>query len=194
MADDPNEVSRAAILQSMTTEAGGFYATITTVASTFLGASLLFFDKFVIARTTFSLVFLGVSWTSLVISLACVAHVRYLNLKSGRLVLRGKDASADALDTVSYRYSNVAQGSLIVGMAALVLVGLANVNNLGRKENAVHDPSRPSSPQTEQKTIPYGSLNKPDTAPVQTPAQTTTQTQTPASTPQPTTSQPNKKD
>jgi len=178
----------------MTTEAGGFYATITTVASTFLGASLLFFDKFVIARTTFSLVFLGVSWTSLVISLACVAHVRYLNLKSGRLVLRGKDASADALDTVSYRYSNVAQGSLIVGMAALVLVGLANVNNLGRKENAVHDPSRPSSPQTEQKTIPYGSLNKPDTAPVQTPAQTTTQTQTPASTPQPTTSQPNKKD
>jgi hypothetical protein len=193
MPDDPNEVSRAAILQSMTTEAGGFYTTITTVASTFLGASLLFFDKLIIARTTLSLVLLGVSWISLVISLACVAHVRYLNLKSGRLVLRGKDASADALDTVSYRYSNVAQGSLIVGMAALVIVGLANVNNLGRKETAVNNPNS-SSPQTEQKTIPYGSLNKPDAVPVQTPAQTTTQTQTPASTPQPTTSQPNKKD
>ena len=54
----------------------------------------MFFDKFVIARTTFSPVFPGVSWISLVTPLACVAHVHYLSLKSGRPVLRGKDASA----------------------------------------------------------------------------------------------------
>ena len=58
-------------------------------------------------------------------------------------------------------------------------------------DNAVYDPNRPSSPVTEQKTIPYSSL-KPNNAPIQqTPAQTPTQT--PASTPQPT-SQPSNKE
>src|ERR1017187_28536 len=135
MADDPNVVSRSAILQSITTEASGFYTTVTTVASTFLGGSLLFLDKFVTARTTFSLTLLAVSWIALVGSISCVARVRYLNLKSGRLVLRDNYDSADAIDAASYRYSNWSQWLLIVGMAALVIVGLARVDNFGKKEN-----------------------------------------------------------
>jgi hypothetical protein len=187
MADDPNVVPRSAILQSITTEASGFYTTITTVASTFLGASLLFVDKFLIAWTMSSLVVLAVSWVSLVASIACVARVRFLNLRSGQLALQEKFDAAAAIDTQGGKFSTSAQWCLIVGMAALVVVGLANVRNLERKEDTVNSPSRPPQP-TEQKSIPYGSL-KPNTTPAQSPSQTTTQT--PASTPQPT-SQPKK--
>lgn len=182
MPDDPEVVSRSAILQSITTEASGFYTTITTVASAFLGASLLFFDKFLIARTTFSLVLLAVSWITLVASIACVARVRCLNLKSGRLVLRNDYDSADAIDNQSAKLSTSAQWCLIVGMAALVIVAIANVNN--RKENLTVDNPNSNSTQHLERTIPYGSLRKPDTAPVQTPEQTSTQT--PASPPPPT--------
>lgn len=190
MADDPNVVPRSAILQSITTEASGFYTTITTVASTFLGASLLFFDKFIVTRTTLSLVLLGVSWITLVAAIACVARVRFLNLRSGQLALQDKFDAADAIDKRSAKFSTAAQWCLIVGMAVLVVVGLLNVNNLGRKEDAVKSPES-RTPQREERSIPYGSL-RPNTTPVQqTPAQTPPQP--PASTPQPT-SQPNSKE
>lgn len=188
MADDPNVVPKSAILQSITTEANGFYTTITTVASTFLGASLLFFDKLVIARTPLSLVILGVAWVALVAAIASVARVRFLNLRSGRLALQDKFDDAAAIDIQSGRCSASAQWCLIVGMVGLVIVGLANVNNLGKTENPTVNNPNSGIPQKEERSIPYGSL-KPSTPPVQTPAQTPTQT--PASTPQPT-SQPKK--
>src|ERR1044071_2483550 len=121
MADDPNIVSKAAILQSITTEASGFYTTVTTVASTFLGASLLFADKFLSVGTTFSLLVLAVSWLSLVASIASIARVRFLNLKSGQLALQDRFDAAAIIDTRSGRYSTSAQWCLIVGMAALVV-------------------------------------------------------------------------
>ena len=188
MADDPNVVSKTAIFQSITTEAGGFYTTVTTVASAFLGASLLFIDKFISGGSTPSLVLLGLSWISLVASLGCISYVRYLNLESGRLALEDNFKGAGVVDLRSRKVLTASLVCLIVGMTALVFVGLANVNNLGRKDNSMNSPSRPS-PQTEQKTIPYGSLAKPDSGPVQTPGQTTTPTQTTPSTSQPKTRQ-----
>jgi hypothetical protein len=183
MADVPDVVSKTAILQSITTEASGFYTTITTVASSFLGASLLFFDKLVTTRTAFSTVVLALSWVALVAAIACVARVRYLNLKSGQLALREDYDRASIIDTQSGKLSTSAQWCLILGMTALVIVGVTNVNNLTKKENiSVNNPN--SGSQNLEKTIPYGSL-KPSTAPVQQPpAQAPTQTpmQTPAST------------
>lgn len=183
MADDPNVVSKSAILQSITTEASGFYTTVTTVASTFLGASILFVDKFLTAGTTFSLVVLAVSWISLVCSIACVARVRFLNLKSGQLALQDDYEGAGAIDLQSGRFSTSAQWCLIVGMVALVVVGLANVNNLGKKDNITVNNPNDGIPQKEERSIPYGSLKR-NTAPVQPPLPTPTQT--PVSTPQPT--------
>lgn len=181
MPDDLNVVSRSAILQSITTEASGFYTTVTTVASTFLGASLLFVDKFLIVGTAISLAVLAVSWISLVASIACVAHVRFLNLRSGQLALQDKFDDAAAIDTRSGKFSTAAQWCLMVGMAALVVVGLANVNNLGKKENAVNNPNVVCLDKLD-KTIPYGSL-KPTTTPVQAPAQPSTQPSTVTPTP-----------
>jgi hypothetical protein len=171
MADDPNVVSKSTILQSITTEAGGFYTTITTVASTFLGASLLFADKFLTAGNAFALAALAVSWIALVSSIAFVAHVRFLNLKSGQLALQEKFDASDAIDKKGGKCSTLAQWCLIVGMAALVAVGLANVNNLGKKEGTTMNNPNSNASQNLGKTIPYGSL-KPNSAPVQAPAQT----------------------
>jgi hypothetical protein len=183
MADDPNVVPKSAIFQSVTTEAGGFYTTVTTVASTFLAASLLFVEKWLVAGTVLTIMFLAVSWIALVTSIVCVARVRFLNLKSGQLALVEKFDAAEVIDVQSWKFSTMAQWSLIVGMAALVLVGLVNVTNLGKKENAnVNNNS--GNPQPIERTIPFGSLNKPATTPAQAP--TPAPSQTPGSTPTPT--------
>jgi hypothetical protein len=182
MPDDPSIVPRSAILQSITTEASGFYTTVTTVASTFLGASLLFFDKFVSTRTTSSLVFLALSWVALVAAIASVARVRFLNLRSGQLALQDKFDAAAAIDIQGGRFSTAAQWCLIIGMAALVVVGLMNVSNFNQKDSAVDNPNS-TPPQKMEKTIPYGSL-RPNTTPAQPPAEAPTPT--PASPPPPT--------
>src|SRR5690242_16036699 len=90
MADDPNVVPKSAIFQSVTTEAGGFYTTVTTVASTFLGASLLFVEKWLLSASILTMFALAVCWVSLVTSIVCVARVRFLNMKSGQLALVDK--------------------------------------------------------------------------------------------------------
>jgi hypothetical protein len=185
VAEDPSVVSKSAILQSITTEAGGFYTTVTTVASAFLGASLLFLDKFLIALTACSFVFLVVSWGSLVASIAFVARVRFLNLRSAQFALKDDFASADAIDREGQVCSDWAQRCLIAGMVALVFVGIINVWN--RKEGQTVD--KPNT-QALERTIPYGSLQRPATAagqqtpvqanpeaaPVQTPPQAARQT------------------
>lgn len=157
MAIDPNDVPRSSVLQSITTEASGFYTTITTVASTFLGGSLLFLDKFLSVGSNWSLVALAVSWLALVSSIACVAHVRYLNLKSGRFALRGEYEAAEAIDVRSGKCSTGAQWLLIVGMVALVVVGIATITSTEKKENTSMD--KPDTPPSErvEKSIPYGS-------------------------------------
>ena len=171
MPDDPGIIPKSAILQSVSTEAGGFYTTITTIASTFLGASLLFIDKLLLTGTIVTVIVLAISWVSLVTSIACIARVRFLNLKSGQLALMESYDAAGAIDTQSWKYSTSAQWSLILGMAALVVVGLMNVNNLIKKENTAMTNPNNTTPRPMEKTIPYGSL-KPGTTPVQTPAQT----------------------
>ncbi|MEN6535004.1 MAG: hypothetical protein ABFD89_15170 [Bryobacteraceae bacterium] len=176
MTENPDVVPRSAILQSITTEASGFYTTITSVASAFLGASLLFADKFQISGGIFSLVMLAVSWILLVASIGCVARVRFLNLKSGQLALQDKFNDAAAIDIRSWRFSTLAQWLLIAGMVALVIVGLANVNNFVKKEDPAMSSPKGGNPQKFEKTIPYGSL-KPQTNPIQqTSGQTATQT------------------
>ena len=171
MADDPNIIPRSAILQSITTEAGGFYTTITTVASTFLGASLLFLEKFTAARSGASVLILAVAWISLVASIGFVARVRYLNLRSGRLALRDDDAGANAIDIKTDRYSNWSQLLLISGMIALVIVGLLNFDHIAKKDEDQKMSNHNDHTTDLKESIPYGSL-RPSPAPIQqTPTQ-----------------------
>lgn len=191
MSEDSNVVSKAALLQSITTEASGFYGQIVTVASAFLGGSLLFMEKIAPVRVGFSLLFLGLGWLALVASIGCVARLRHMNLMAGGLAMDGNYDKARRINRHTDQLSAWSQGLLILGMASLVVVGLLNVgqpqhterNPQMNDEKAVHVPTRPGS-GWEEKTIPYGSTGpntQPPTSPgTQTPTQPPTQPTLPA--------------
>src|SRR5437667_1431570 len=124
MLDDSDRALKLVILQSITTEAGGFYGLIVTVASSFLGGSLLFMEKISPLRSAWSLVGFAVAWISLVASIGCVARLRYYNLKSGRLALDEKFTDASQIDKHTDTLSWWSQTLLIAGMSALVIMGL----------------------------------------------------------------------
>jgi hypothetical protein len=159
MPDDSDRALKLAILQSITTEASGFYGLIVTVASSFLGGSLLFMEKISPLRSEWSLVGFGVAWISLVASIGCIARLRYYNLKSGRLALDEKFTDASQIDKHTDTLSWWSQTLLIAGMSSLVIMGLINVHHFStvRKDQM---PNRQNNPGTPAGTAenPYGTL------------------------------------
>ena len=189
MSEDPNVVSKAALLQSITTEASGFYGQIVTVASAFLGGSLLFMEKIAPVRVGFSLLFLAFGWLALVASIGCVARLRHMNLMAGGLAMDGNYEKARQINRHTDRLSAWSQGLLILGMASLVIVGLLNVGQSQRTERNLQmndENAVPTRPQGgwEKKTIPYGSTGPNTQQPVspgnQTPVQPQSQPALPA--------------
>jgi hypothetical protein len=172
MPDDPNIVPKSAILQSITAEANGFYGVVVTVASTFLGGSLLFLERLAPARTGWSIVVMAFGWLSLVASIGCIARIRFMNLRSGKLALRDEYEQADVIDRHTDTLSNWSQWLLIGGMSALVFMGLLNFNQITNKERTEQMNNQSGGFDRVDKSIPYGSL-KPNTPPPvqQTPSQ-----------------------
>lgn len=170
MADDLNIVPKSAILQSVSAEANGFYGVIVTVASTFLGGSLLFLEKFVPARTGWTVIVMGIGWFALVGSIGCVARIRFMNLRSGKFALEDKHDEASRIDLHTDGLSNWSQWLLIVGMSALVVMGVLNFRQLTNEERKEKVSNQ--NPNTDlRESIPYGSL-KPNNAVPQSPPQT----------------------
>jgi hypothetical protein len=130
MPDDPNVVPKSAVLQSITAEANGFYGVVVTVASTFLGGSLLFLEKFAPARNSWSIVVMAIGWISLVASIGCIARIRFMNLRSGKLALLDQFDKAEMIDRHTDMLSNWAQWLLIGGMSALVFMGVLNFSQI----------------------------------------------------------------
>jgi hypothetical protein len=164
MADDPNVVTKSAILQSVTAEANGFYGVIVTVASTFLGGSLFFVEKFALADTGWTVLIMGFGWIALVASIGCVARVRYMNLRSARMALQDRYDEASIIDAHTDTLSNWSQRLLILGMLALVLTGVLNFKQITRhegKEKMINQNSE------LKESLPYGSLRPAPQAPPQ---------------------------
>ena len=153
MPDDPNVVPKSAVLQSITAEANGFYGVVVTVASTFLGGSLLFLEKFAPARNAWSIVVMAIGWISLVASIGCIARIRFMNLRSGKLALLDRFDEAERIDHHTDMLSNWAQWLLIGGMSALVFMGVLNFNQI-TNDSLKLDTSAPLSqtPQQSQGT------------------------------------------
>jgi hypothetical protein len=166
MPDDPNVVPKSAVLQSITAEANGFYGVVVTVASTFLGGSLLFLEKFAPARSAWSIVVMAIGWISLVASIGCIARIRFMNLRSGKLALLDQFDEATKIDHHTDMLSNWAQWLLIGGMSALVFMGVLNFNQITKKERTEQMNNQSGGLDRLDKSIPYGSL-KPNTPPVQ---------------------------
>lgn len=170
MPDDPNVVTKSAVLQSITAEANGFYGVVVTVASTFLGGSLLFLEKFAPARSAWSIVMMALGWTALVASIGCITRIRFLNLRSGKLALQGDYDGATKIDHRTDMPSNWSQWLLIGGMSALVFVGVLNFNQLAKNEKTESVSNQNSGLGPLNKSVSCGNLTRNTAAPVsQTP-------------------------
>jgi len=167
MAEDPNIVPKSAILQSVTAEANGFYGVIVTVASTFLGGSLLFLEKFTPAKSDLSIVVISVGWVSLVASIGCIARVRFMNLRSGKLALSDRFDEAKKIDSHTDLLSNWSPWLLIAGMSALVIVGILNFNQIGKSERKEQMSNQNDNRDGLKESLPYGSLQPSAPPPVQ---------------------------
>jgi H+/Cl- antiporter ClcA len=138
MPDDPKAALQFAILQSLTAEAGGFYGLIVTVASSFLGGSLLFLEKFALNPTRWTLVLLILAWLALVAAIGCIARLRYHYLKSAKLALEDRFGDASKIDKHTDRLGWWSQYLLIGGMLGLVLVGsLTFYTQQGERKNEI---------------------------------------------------------
>lgn len=176
MPDDPKATRQLAILQSLTTEAGGFYALIVTVASSFLGGSLLFLEKFALNRSRWTLALLILAWLALVAAIGCIARLRYHNLKSARLALEERFSDASEIDKHTDRLSWLSQYLLIGGMLSLVVVGSVTFYTQQERKNAAMSEQKQAVVTGDlQRSIPYGSLGtasaQPAPAPAPAPAQ-----------------------
>jgi hypothetical protein len=163
MSGENVEIRREAVFNSVVSEAAGFYRVIVTVASSFLGGTLLFVERIAPTPRPFWLVVLGVGWLCLIASItAAVTWVRRLNLESGHLALSGQYDGARRIDHRSRRWSSVAAGCLAVGM---LLVSLTGLGHLWPSDGTKGDLTMVSPRQEDnhgrwlRKSIPYGDVN-----------------------------------
>jgi hypothetical protein len=130
MEDDPEVtqgvVSKNTLWNSYVNEAGGFYNLIITVASAFLGGSMIFIQNIATTPTCCSLFFLFLGWFCLVGSIWLTTAVRRQNVATLREALEEKwdDEKADQLNETRTDYMVVLFG---LGLLFIVLFGLINL-------------------------------------------------------------------
>jgi len=124
----PNEkVSRDTLFNSIVKEAGEFYSLVISVASAFLGGTLLFLEKIAPHPFKWSLCILAFGWLSLIMSIGLAVYVRLKNLESGRLALEGKYDEAQKLDRKKECCSVCMMWTLLFGVFCVAVFGMINL-------------------------------------------------------------------
>jgi len=121
--------NKSKILEIMAHEAAGFYKLVTTMAGGFLGASLIFMEKIVPNPTVFSIIFLGIGWLLLIVSIVAVGWVRRLNLRSAYLTLGGESPDAKKIEKRAEKYSTISIVLLGLGIFFIMFFGFINIVN-----------------------------------------------------------------
>lgn len=131
MSDRPDAqqvAARELLANGLVAEARGFYAQITTVASAFLGGSVLFRERLPdIPQWNW---LLGVAWTGFAASLALIVFVRLNNVAGAQLMIDVIDERRDIQCAAMQRQSMLGQrltrgavGALAAGIVAIVAFG-----------------------------------------------------------------------
>lgn len=121
------KVSKDTLFNSIVKEAGEFYNLILTVASAFLGGSLLFLEKIAPQPVKWSFCILGFGWLSLIISIGLAAYVRLKNLESGRLALEEKYEEAKKLDRKKECCTVCMMCMVLFGVLCITIFGMINL-------------------------------------------------------------------
>lgn len=121
-------------------ECRAFYKQVVTVATLFLGGTLLFIEKITPHPAQCTLVILGLGWLSLVLSILGVTWVRRDNIECGRLVLCDQEGEARAIQRRAQRFTDASGILLAIGVFLVMLFGFVNFWIAGAKESS-HDES-----------------------------------------------------
>ena len=131
--DDTERIPREVVFTTAAAEAAGFYKYIITVASSFLGGTLLFLERVAPHPTTLSLGLLGLGWLLLIVSIGTVAWIRRLNLESAQRALAGRYDDARRFDRQGRRFAIAATLCLAGGMLLVSACGLVSLwNNVSK--------------------------------------------------------------
>ena len=122
------EQQRKMAFEIVAKEAAGLYNMMLTVATAFLGGTLLFLEKF-IAVSTFvpSIIILALAWLLICAAIIYIIRIRVLNLRSGTYFLTGRVDKAREIDNRNKRLTNIAVVTLGTGIFLLVVFGIVNV-------------------------------------------------------------------
>jgi len=155
-------LSKKDLAQLLVSEAQGFYALLMTVASSFLGGSLLFLEKLGTTRNLIALTALAIGWVSLVLSVCFLTWGRLKNLESGKLALKGSFKEADSIDTLGEAYMIWAVFTLGIGLFGVSAFGFTCIVERSfmadTKVSVQTSNQGVQLPHEGQKSIPFGSM------------------------------------
>jgi len=156
---EKEDISREALFNSIVESASQFYGRLVTVASAFLGGSLVFLERLSQHATPGSFVFLVLGWLFLVASIGLVVLVQRGNLESGRQALRGDTENASNIDRWTRRASSAAALFLVLGMSCLAAFGGWNIyrSKVAQEKvmSKVYETTK-RGPNEDRDSIPYG--------------------------------------
>src|SRR6266516_2684474 len=118
MGIESERVSKEDVFKSIVSSAVEFYKLIITVASAFLGGSLIFIEKLAPSQmlTKGSVRILGSGWLFLILAIIAVGVVQRYNLRSGQLVMDGQVEKSRKIDSWTSRGTTLAIFSLALGI------------------------------------------------------------------------------
>ncbi len=115
------------IYATVASGASDLYKMTLTVASSFLGGSLLFLERFAPHPSVFSKLILGLGWLSLVLAVGSTVYVQLLNNRSGCLAVDEKWDQALVIQRKAEKWTTGANWFLIVGMGLIMFFGFVNL-------------------------------------------------------------------
>ncbi len=128
---------RIEIYKAMVSEASGYYKSVITISSSFLGGSLLFFDKIAAPPIGYSLLFLSLGWMFLIAAIISIIYVRRQNLEEGRIELKilSKTATKKEENDVKNKHkhnlklTDCTAKFMAIGLTFIVIFGMINIIN-----------------------------------------------------------------
>lgn len=175
-----DQIDKATSFTAIASEASGFYTTIITVSSSFLGGSLVFIEKFAPSSSRSWEALLYAGWIFLILSMFGIIWVRLNNIKSGTLALRDDYHESSKLDNKKELATQASAYFSILGISFIVLFGMVNLtrqNNI--REDTMNEKKK--RPDEVHNSIPFADTvsqavrNKPAEKPQETASNATNQ-------------------
>lgn len=115
------------VFSALVQEAAGFYGLLLTIASAFLGGTLIFIDRIAHNPEAWTVFVLAGGWGALVATVVLVALVRWRNVETMRAFLEGRHSELPQKEKLTRRLTVSAIVCLGCGMLAVSVFGVLNL-------------------------------------------------------------------